>query len=318
MNTRSNSLFPALCFLLPNLLGFLIFTAGPVVFSLAASFTNWSLAQTIPFKAVGFDNFTDLLTTPDFYKFLATTIYLMLGIPVSIFGSLGLAVALSQKLRGIAVYRTLFYLPSFTSGVATMILWKALLNPQSGLLNYALNGTAHAFHAHGLPNGLLGSTYNLAGLDINGFKMTSKQFGIGARDAFVLMGVWGGIGGGNMLLYLAALTNVPQELYEAAQIDGARKWACFVNVTWPSLAPTTFFIVVMSIIGGFQSGFDSARVMTQGGPVQTTTTISYYIYSMGFQQFKMGYASAVSWVLFAIILVMTLINWKFGNQESNG
>jgi multiple sugar transport system permease protein len=130
------------------------------------------------------------------------------------------------------------------------------------------------------------------------------------------MGVWMGLGGNNMLLYLAALTNVPEDLYEAAKIDGAAKWALFKNVTWPQLAPTTFFISVISLIGGFQAGFEQARVMTQGGPANTTTTISYYIYSQAFEQFKMGYASAISWVLFVIISVMTIINWKLGNRES--
>jgi len=130
------------------------------------------------------------------------------------------------------------------------------------------------------------------------------------------MGVWTAIGGNNMLLYLAALSNVPPELYEAAQLDGANKWQTFKHVTWPQLAPTTFFIVIMSIIGGFQAGFDQARVMTSGGPAGTTTTLSYYIYQQAFEQFRMGYASAVSWVLFVIIFVMTLISWKFGNREA--
>jgi multiple sugar transport system permease protein len=120
-----------------------------------------------------------------------------------------------------------------------------------------------------------------------------------------------------MLLYLAALTNVPQELTEAAELDGAGRWQVFRNVTWPQLAPTTFFIVVMSFIGGLQGGFEQARVMTGGGPAGTTTTLSYYIYTKAFEQFQIGYASAVSWVLFAIIFAVTLINWKFGNKEVN-
>ena len=131
------------------------------------------------------------------------------------------------------------------------------------------------------------------------------------------MGVWIGIGGNNMLLYIAALTNVPQELVEAAQLDGSSKWAVFRHVTWPHLAPTTFFIVVMSFIGGLQGGFEQARVMTAGGPAGTTTTISYYIYTNAFEQFQVGYASAVSWVLFAMIFAITLVNWHLGNKELN-
>jgi len=129
------------------------------------------------------------------------------------------------------------------------------------------------------------------------------------------MGIWIAIGGSNMLLYIAALSNVPQELYEAAAIDGAGRWATFCHVTWPQLAPTTFFIVVMSFIGGLQGGFEQARVMTYGGPAGTTTTLVYYIYTKAFEEFQIGYASAVSWVLFTIIFAVTLLNWKFGSKE---
>jgi len=159
------------------------------------------------------------------------------------------------------------------------------------------------------------STANLLGLDVEQVRITAKQFGLGARDALIIMGIWIAIGGNNMLLYLAALTNVPQELIEAAQLDGAGKWAVFRNVTWPQLAPTTFFIVVMSFIGGLQGGFEQARVMTGGGPAGTTTTLTYYIYTKAFEEFQIGYASAISWILFAIIFVVTLANWKFGAKE---
>ena len=145
--------------------------------------------------------------------------------------------------------------------------------------------------------------------------MERGQVGLGARDALIIMGVWMGIGGNNMLLYLAALTGVPEELYEAAKIDGAGRWATFLKITWPQLAPTTFFITVISLIGGFQSGFEQARVMTQGGPANTTTTISYYIYTKAFEQFQMGYASAISWMLFVIIFAVTVVNWKMSGRE---
>ena len=117
-----------------------------------------------------------------------------------------------------------------------------------------------------------------------------------------------------MLLYLAGLSNIPVELYESADIDGAGLWARFRHITWPQLAPTTFFIVVMSTIGGLQGGFEMARVMTEGGPAGTTTTLSYYIYTVGFEQLDLGYASAISWFLFLMILGLTLMNWRFGNR----
>jgi len=131
----------------------------------------------------------------------------------------------------------------------------------------------------------------------------------------IFMGVWAGIGGSNMLLYLAALTNVPEELIEAAQLDGAGRWRCLKHVIWPMLAPTTFFIVVMSVIGGLQGGFETARVMTNGGPAGTTTTTAYQIYSHAFERFQIGYASAISWTLFALIFAITLVNWRFGQRS---
>jgi multiple sugar transport system permease protein len=307
----------ALPFLLPNFLGFLIFTAGPVLFSFAVAFSNWNLQRSVPFQWTGLENFNTLFHDQEFWLYFANTVYFLLGLPVAIAGSLALALLLSQKLKGIVIYRTLFYLPSFTSGVALMILWKALYNPDFGPINAAINGVSDMLHLgiHA-PQWLL-STRTLVGLEVEHVSLCGKQFGRGARVAIMIMGIWTAIGGGNMLLNLAALTNVPPELTEAAEIEGASRWQVFRNVTWPQLAPTTFFIVVMSFIGGLQGGFEQARVMTAGGPAGTTTTLSYYIYTKAFEQFQIGYASAVSWVLFAIIFVVTLINWKFGNREVN-
>ncbi|WP_395094582.1 carbohydrate ABC transporter permease [Armatimonas sp.] len=299
----------ALPFVLPNLLGFLLFTAGPVLFSLCIAFSNWNLMRSVPFAWTGLENFAMLWQDKDFWLYFANTLYFLIGMPFAIAGSLALALLLSQKIKGLVVSRTLLYLPSFTSGVALMILWKALYNPDFGPINYAIE--ALGFHA---PQWLL-STQNIVGLGVEKVGLDPKQFGLGARDAIIIMGVWTAIGGSNMLLYLAALTNVPQELTEAAELDGANRWQVFRNVTWPQLAPTTFFITVMSFIGGLQGGFEQARVMTGGGPAGTTTTLSYYIYTKAFEEFQIGYASAISWVLFAIIFVITLINWKFGNKE---
>jgi multiple sugar transport system permease protein len=280
---------------------------------------------------------------PYFYQFFFNTVYLMLGIPLSIAGSLALALLLNEELPtgaarqrllgagtcvavgvlmgggmwalgnpnlgllcallwGIAalgiglnvvVFRTLFYLPTFTAGVALMILWKALYNPKTGPINVALLALFHVFGIHATPPEWLGDV-------------------LWAKPALIAMGVWTGIGGTNMLLYLAALSNLPKELIEASQIDGAGAWSRFRHVVLPQLAPTTFFISVMAIIGGLQGGFEQARVMTQGGPAGSTTTLSYYIYNKAFQDLDMGYAAAISWVLFAIVFIATAINWKFG------
>jgi len=326
-NRDTREFFTALGFLLPNFLGFAVFGAGPVLFSLVVSFSNWNLQHTVPFRWTVLDNYIMMMKDKAFWMYFFNTVYFMLGMPVAIAGSLLLAILLSQKLRGVIVYRTLFYLPCITSGVALMILWKALYNPDFGPINTIMNwalaklGINHLLillggKAVSAPQWLL-STKNLLAMSVEEIKMTLGQWGLGARDALIFMGIWVAIGGNNMILYIAALSNVPQELYEAAEIDGAGKWAIFKNVTWPQLAPTTFFIVVMSFIGGLQGGFEQARVMTGGGPAGTTTTLTYYIYVKAFEEFQIGYASAMSWVLFMIIFAVTIVNWKFGARELN-
>ncbi len=308
----------ALCFLLPNFAGFCVFLLGPVLFSLAASFTNWTLVKSVPFQFVGFDNFTKLLNDQDFWLYFINTVYLMMGIPFAIAGSLFLAIILGQKLRGIVVYRTLFYLPSFTAGVALFILWKKLYNPEFGPINQTLEWVAASlgWASYEAPHWLT-SVNNVLGLMVEQVGFSVERFGLGGRDAIIIMGIWTTIGGGNMLLYLAGISNIPQDLYEAADIDGAGQWAKFRHVTWPQLAPTTFFIVIMSFIGGLQGGFEQARVMTEGGPANTTMTLSYYIYTKAFEEFQIGYASAVAWVLFLFIFGITLVNWRFGSKHVN-
>lgn len=298
-------------FLLPNLAGFFVFTAGPVFYSLVSSFTDQSIL-TESWQFVGLRNYIDLANDPLFWIFLVNTAYFFIALPIGIAGSLFIAILLHQNLKGSTVFRTLLYLPSFTAGVATMLLWKQLLNPEFGLINATLG--AIGFPKEWQPQ-WLNSTHNLLALKTESVGFDPSQFGIGARDALMLMGIWGGIGGGNMLLYLAGLSNVPEELTEASQLDGATGWQNFRHITWPQLAPTTFFIVIMSLIGGFQGGFDQARIMTGGGPANTTTTLAYHIYQKGFEQFQVGYASAVSWALFAIVFTVTILNWKFGNRE---
>lgn len=313
---RSGRLAPAV-FLAPNFIGFVVFTAGPVVYSLFASFTNQSITRPGNTQWVWFQNYAEILHDGKFWLSFNNTLYLMLGMPVSIALSLWIAVLLNRKMRLNSTFKALLFLPSVTSGVAIMILWHELYNPDFGPINALITSVGHWFgHTIHGPNWLL-STQNLAALDYEKVGIKKDQFGLGARDALNILGVWGAIGGSNMLLYLAGLTNVPEELIEAAQVDGAGKWACFWGITWPQLAPTTFFIVVMSIIGGLQGGFETARVMTQGGPAGTTTTMAYYIFNKAFQEYRIGYAAAVSWILFAIVLGFTILNWKRGNREAS-
>jgi len=197
-------------------------------------------------------------------------------------------------------FRTLFYLPTFTAGVALMILWKALYNPQTGPINVGL--------------GTMFESVGYAPQAIEGMLPEWVADVEWAKPALIIMGVWTAIGGTNMLLYLAGLSNIPLELLDAARVDGAGRWARFRHVIWPQLAPTTFFISVMSIIGGLQGGFEQARVMTQGGPAGSTTTLSYYIYNKFFEDLDLGYAAAISWILFAVIFIATAINWRFGKK----
>ncbi len=356
---------------------------------------------------------------------------------------LGCTFLVGGALGGSTVYRTLFYLPHFTAGVATYLLWKKLYNPISGPINQTLNPilkkvevAVNATNSSVIQSGLWIAIIVIGAILFMGLKrlntlwrdgdlgsraiilpmfflvlpsvmasqwfpiqaarysiaivagvllavtlfmiITSKQefdckpsngfgnalmfclfmmviqfivTGLGivaynlpgmaeitidngvsvggltapewltsyhwAKPALMLMGFWGAIGSNNMLLYLAALTNVPGELYEAADIDGASPFQKFWNVTWPQLAPTTFFIVVMAMIGGLQGGFEMARTMTNGGPAGATTTLSYSIYTEGFVTGRLGYSSSFAWVLFAMVFSITMFNWKFGSRYVN-
>ncbi|MDK2970715.1 MAG: multiple sugar transport system permease protein [Candidatus Sumerlaeota bacterium] len=291
---------------------------------------------------------------PNFYKYLYNTLYLMFVIPLQIAGSLGLAMFLGKPLvrtgatkrtiataifaliafggltgfwlsghpdagvlwatfwgiaaLGVAVgqvaLRTIFFLPSFTAGVAIMLLWKQMYNPEFGPLNEMLR--LFVDWANLLP-----------GIEWDPALPEWLHDPHWAKPALILMGFWTVVGGTNMLIYLAGLANIPEQLYEAARIDGANKWQEFRAITWPQLAPTTFFIVIMSLIAGLQGGFEQARVMTQGRPAGTTKTLSYYIYERAFEELSLGYASAIAWVMFVLIFVLTAMNWKFGNQYVN-
>ncbi len=301
----SNETFAAYVFLTPNFLGFMVFTLLPVFAALVLSFYEWDILT--PAKFVGFKNFVDLLGfvhekgrlvphDPKFWLYIYNTFFLMLNIPLCMAGSLIAALALNQKIKGIVVFRTIFFLPAVCGGIGLLILWLWILNGNSGLLNTTLNAIFGFFHL------------NIEGPDWLGDPKWVKP-------ALMLMGLWGSLGGYNMLLYLAGLQNVPPELYEAAEIDGASSWQKFKAVTWPFLSPTTFFILTMSIIGGFQSGFVSTQVLFKGpGPGGSAATIDYYIYQHAYQNFSMGYAAAISWVLFVLVFVATLVNWRFGGK----
>lgn len=478
-----------LAFIGPNVAGFLVFTLFPLVFSLIMAFTNWDLRLHNTFREselrmVGWENFTRLLKERYVAVYLGNTLFLMLGIPLSVAASLISALLLSRDLGrsagarvrvgilatvllivgvgalllancggtaaviliggvtlliltagaagGTTVYRTLFYFPHFTAGVATFLLWKKIYSPYTGPINHVLRpplaalaravtavpawsvqaglwvGAALALGLAALSawrlrrlwrDGEAGWVAALLGLlllalpacfwprwsasPVAGYGVAAgtalllltalarvrqrefvcaPDFGIGpvlitggavlaaqfallglgdvcfhlpalsraglepphwlddynwAKPALMVMGFWAAIGSNNMLLYLAGLSNIPPELYEAADIDGASPSQRFWAVTWPQLAPVTFFIMIMAVIGGLQGGFEMARTMTQGGPARATTTLSYYVYTEGFETGHLGYASAIAWALFALVFAVTLFNWKFGNRYTN-
>ncbi|OGX03099.1 MAG: hypothetical protein A3G87_09495 [Omnitrophica bacterium RIFCSPLOWO2_12_FULL_50_11] len=279
-------------FLLPNFVGFLVFTSLPVLASLLLSFMTVDLiAEPKIYQFVGLKHFRDLLSDPDFWKYCWNTVVLMAAIPFSIAGSLLLALGLNQRLKGVVFFRTIYFLPTICSGVAIYVLWRLIYNPDFGALNTGIAAFGQ-----------------FLGLRLEGPNWLTDE--AWAKPAIIIMSVWQQVGGYNMILYLAALQGVPRDLYEAAEIDGANGWQKFWSVTWPQISPTTFFIATMSIIGGFQTGFDQAYILTGGGPNGATTTIMYYIFNNFYIWQKMGYAAAISWVLFIVIFAVTLLKWK--------
>lgn len=227
--------------------------------------------------------------------------------------ALGLIIALGFRF-GSVCYRTVFYLPHFTAGAATILLWAQLYNPDFGFINSVLRSMTDFLGLDVDMPTWLRSTKSLLGFLPFPEYFNNGGFGLGAREAIMLMGLWAGIGGTHMLLYLAGISNIPTELYEAADIDGASWFQKLRYITIPQLAPVTFFLIVTGVIGGLQGGFEAVRLMTGGGPAATTTTLVYYIYIQGFERFDMGYGSAIAWVLFAIIFSLTLVNWRFGRE----
>lgn len=228
-----------------------------------------------------------------FWYFIGNTFYLLLGLPISMACSLGLAVLLNQALPLRNIFRLAFFLPSIVGGVGIYLLWKWIFNADYGLINQVIS----MVYPPGGPAWLESSAW--------------------AKNALIIMNIWATAGGANMVLYLAALQNVDASLYEAAKIDGAGRWRQFLAITWPMVSPTTAFILTMGIIGGFQGGFDAAYVMTRGGPAGATTTLSYFIYENGFRHFYMGRAAAASWILFLMVFCLTLVNWKWMAKRVN-
>jgi multiple sugar transport system permease protein len=270
-------------FIAPWIVGFLLFTAGPMATSVWISFQKWNVIS--PQKFVGLGNYQKIfMEDPLFWKCLGNTAYYaFFSVPLGMTVALSLALLLNQQVRALPLFRTIFYLPSVVSGVATAVVWQYLLNPDVGGINYVLR---------------------LAGMKSPPGWLTSEEW---AMPGLILMSVWSV--GNMMLIFLAGLQSVPEELQQAALVDGASAFGRFRHVTLPLLTPTIFFNLVMAIIGSFQV-FTQSFVMTNGGPANATLTYVLYLYRNAFEFFKMGYASALAWILFFILLAMTLLVFR--------
>jgi ABC-type sugar transport system permease subunit len=262
----------------PLIVWFLAFNLIPMVLGFLIGFTNWNILS--PAQSVGWDNYVTLWHDPLFWLALRNTLYYaVVSVLLTTVVSLGLAVALNMPLRSIIVYRTFFFLPAVTAVIAVAMVWRWLYNNDYGLVNWLL------------------SLINLPPVNWLGDPKL-------AMPAVIVMSVWRSAGF-NTIIFLAGLQGVSKEYYEAAELDGASRWQRFRQITVPLVSPTTFFVVVNSLIGSWQV-FDQVYAMTRGGPQQATLTIVYYIYSNGFEWFKTGYASAIAYVLFLIILALTM------------
>jgi multiple sugar transport system permease protein len=284
-------------FIAAPLLGFLVFGAGPLVASLALSFFRWDLLREP--RWAGLENWQRaLFEDPLLWKAMGNTAFLLLGIPISLLLALLLASLMNLPLPGRNLFRVIYYLPTVLPLAALALLWLWVLNPDYGLFNNLLRSL---------------------GLPAEWTRLNWWQNQALVKPAFIIMGIWRGVGY-QTLVYVAALQGVPRQLYEAAEIDGANSWHKLWSVTWPALTPTTFFLLITALIGGFQI-FVEPAIMTNGGPANASLTMVMLIWRNAFRDFAMGYASAQAWLLGVIIMSITILNfvlarrWVFSETE---
>ena len=282
-------------FIAPWLIGFVVFVLGALSMALGISLTQWSLLT--PPKWVGLANYIRLTDDPLFWHSLKVTLnYVLTSVPLGIIVGFSIALLMNQKIRGLSVWRTIYYFPAVISGVAVSLLWVWVFNPDFGVLNLLLS-----FVGIKGPAWIVSPTWALPSL--------------------VVMSLW--TAGGGMVIYLAGLQAIPTELYEAAEIDGSNGLGKLRHITIPLSTPVIFFNLIINSIGAFQV-FTQAYVMTNGGPANATLLYALYLYNNAFKDFKMGYASALAWVLFLVILGLTLLlfrtsrEWVFYAGERGG
>lgn len=271
----------------PGFLIYFLFILLPILWTVVMSFTDYNLRT---FSFVGLSNYVQMFRDGVFGKSVSNTVcYSLITIPVTMALALFLAILLNQKIKGRGFFRTLFYMPNIFSMVAVSMAWLYLFDTHNGILNRLLG---------------------IVGLPAVGWVTSTST----ALLSVAIMSIWNATGY-NMLLFLSGLQSVPEYLYEAASMDGAARWQKFVNITIPQLAPTTFFVFVMSCINSFQV-FGQVLIVTNGGTLNSTTTIAHQIYKNGFEYYKMGYASAQAVVMLLIILGITVVNFRYGRSDN--
>lgn len=282
----------ALLFVAAPAIGFLLFMAWPIIFAFLTSLTSWNGAKGIEGmlnRFCGFDNYIKLLGDVKFWKTVSTTVIYLIGIPIGMILGLLLAMGMNRKIPGVRVLRTMYYVPVISSLVAVSILWAWVYNYDYGLLNViykALTGN------HG-PNWL-------------GDEVLIKV-------SMIIFMVWKGLGT-SIILYLAGLQNIPRSYYEAAMVDGANGWQQFKNITLPLLSPVTFYIMITSLIGGFQVFVEVQVMASNGGIGYSAATIVFYLYEKAFESYQLGYASTIAVFLAVIIFAITLFNFKMQDK----
>ncbi|HTL28160.1 MAG TPA: extracellular solute-binding protein [Tepidisphaeraceae bacterium] len=294
---RAREVGAAMLFLSPWAVGFAAFVGGPILFSIIFSFTRYDVLS--PARYVGVSNYTNVASDPNFYISLLNTAYMIIAIPLTMVVSLAIALLLNRAIRGIGFYRAAFYMPAIVPLVAASLMWIWLLNPSYGLINGAL-----AWFYDTAPMQWLAHLIT---------RMTGQPFHFGlplwlqsedwSKPSLILMKLWSA--GGGMIIWLAGLQSIPQEMYEAAKVDGASAWQRFKSVTIPLLSPYILFNLIIGLIGTMQI-FAESYIMTTGGPKDSTMFYAYYLFKQAFQFFRMGYASALAWILFIVVLVLTL------------
>ena len=295
-NMRRNEAIVGWILAMPFVIGFLVFTAGPMLISLYLSFTEWNLLSSPEF--VGLEQYQTMLFDDELvWQSLRVTLYFALAsIPLHIILGLAVAMLLNASVKGLSFFRTIYYLPAILSGVAVAMLWRWIFSADFGLLNAALA----LFDIEG-PNWLNSRTWVV--------------------PSFILMSLWGV--GGSMVIYLASLQGIPSSLYEAATIDGANWWQKTRSITLPIMSPVILFQLIIGIIQSFRF-FEGAYIMTDGGPANASLFFMLYLYRQAFQFFHMGYASALAWLIFVIVLVLSLIvlrsstAWVYYETELKG